>query len=719
MATTANLQTIPYTRQTDSNGRIGPSAKQVVTMRFTFGNGDTPLPGYTIKRGVGTGGFGEVYFAVNEAGKEVALKKIQRNLDIEIRGVRHVLNLKHPNLISLYDIRFDQDNQGWIVMEFVQGIGLREAIDRAPNGMTEEEVIRWFGQIAAGVTHLHDHGIVHRDLKPANIFEDRGIIKIGDYGLSKFISSSRRGAHTESVGTFHYMAPEVGKGEYGKEIDIYALGIILYEMLTGEVPFDGESSQEIIMKHLTADPNLSRLPSPYREVVGKALQKNPTNRYRDIREMLQPLGLAIDSGGMVTKTSQNNPAPATSPITLQPLAPQISPTQNQAGPPPFITNQTMAAGNRVSTPSPVAIDNSDLEYCEPIARQIILLGRGVYHWWNRLPSNGTRFVLALVGTWILISYGLVPLVVVTPFLIAALLLYLPYYIIWWFFKPPHLLNPSGNDPLRSVTHPHPVEKQIQAAKPPVLYPVANFVPGTANVAPQPHARTRLTAAQIRQAQQRTLALQPFAQRLHGLTGSLISASIVITTLGILTFIFTQANANLKTHGLSQTFWTALTALLSAWVILGCSKYWETKDGDHYIRRFSMLTGGLVIGFASYLLSDFLTIQWIGPQFGPALAEKWQGFYSAEGPLLPAFLVHFALLFGLVRWWRQADPLRISRFSVLSVVGVTIAELLVNAVVQIPQPWGLFTAIGTSIAVQMSAPRMFTDNNHDFFNNAIT
>src|SRR2546425_976027 len=95
--------------------------------------------------------------------------------------------------------------------------------------------------IGAGVAYLHDHGIVHRDLKPGNIFSEEGIVKLGDYGLAKFISCSRRSGQTESVGTVHYMAPEVANGRYGKEIDIYALGIILYEMLTGRVPFDGES----------------------------------------------------------------------------------------------------------------------------------------------------------------------------------------------------------------------------------------------------------------------------------------------------------------------------------------------------------------------------------------------------------------------------------------------------------------------------------------------
>ena len=147
----------------------------------------------------------------------------------------------------------------------------------------------WIRGIGAAVAYLHDHGIVHRDLKPGNIFRDEGIVKVGDYGLAKFISQTRRSGHTESVGTVHYMAPEVAKGRYGKEIDIYALGIILYELLTGRVPFEGESVAEVLMKHLTAKPDLSPLAEPYRSVVARALEKDPDDRFRSVEEMLAAL----------------------------------------------------------------------------------------------------------------------------------------------------------------------------------------------------------------------------------------------------------------------------------------------------------------------------------------------------------------------------------------------------------------------------------------------
>ena len=107
--------------------------------RFSYQSGSKALAGYTIKRGIGIGGFGEVYFAISDAGKEVALKRIQRNLDVEIRGVSQCLNLKHVNLISLWDIRQDSEGESWVVMEYVPGESLRDVLERNPKGIAHEE----------------------------------------------------------------------------------------------------------------------------------------------------------------------------------------------------------------------------------------------------------------------------------------------------------------------------------------------------------------------------------------------------------------------------------------------------------------------------------------------------------------------------------------------------------------------------------------------------
>jgi hypothetical protein len=279
-------------------------------MRFTYHCGQEPLPGYSIKRGIGWGGFGEVYFAISSGGKEVALKWIRSNLDIELRGVQQCLNLKHPNLVHLYDLRTEANSDRWLVMEYVAGEPLSIILSRHPGGVAPELVREWFQGLANAVHYLHEHGIVHRDLKPANIFLENGLIKVGDYGLCKYIGDSQHAGLTREIGTVHYMAPEISTGNYGRHIDIYAAGIILYEMLTGHVPFDGESAGEVLMKHMTSVPDLSRAPAEFRPILEQALDKNPAKRFRSISEMARKVAAtASPAGGLADESPRPKPAP--------------------------------------------------------------------------------------------------------------------------------------------------------------------------------------------------------------------------------------------------------------------------------------------------------------------------------------------------------------------------------------------------------------------------
>jgi eukaryotic-like serine/threonine-protein kinase len=293
-------------------------------MKFTYSSGTRPLEGFTLKRGIGRGGFGEVYFAVSDGGKEVALKLVRGDTQIELRGVAQCLNLKHPNLVNLYDLRSDNQGDHWVVMEYIAGEPLNVVLGRHPGGLPRELTREWFLGLARAVAYLHDHGIVHRDLKPANIFLENGTVKVGDYGLSKSISTSQRTAQTHSVDTVHYMAPEISTGNYGKQIDTYAAGVILYEMLTGRVPFDGESSGEILMKHLTTPPDLSKVPSEYLPILSKALAKNPSQRYSSMSEMARAIeALGIDSSRVPAAAPTPPPGsaavPARSPRTPEPI----------------------------------------------------------------------------------------------------------------------------------------------------------------------------------------------------------------------------------------------------------------------------------------------------------------------------------------------------------------------------------------------------------------
>ncbi|MBL98288.1 MAG: hypothetical protein CMM06_01230 [Rhodopirellula sp.] len=254
-------------------------------MKFTYITGETPLDGYTIKRGLGRGGFGEVYFAVSDVGKEVALKKVDF-MDAD-RGDNLVLNIRHPHLVQLFDIKHDdQQSESWIIMEYMSGKSLRDVLTQQPEGLTRDEASAWFFAIASGVHRLHLNGFVHRDLKPGNIFQSEGDVKVGDYGLSKLISHSQRNNHTRAIGTCRYMAPEIGKGNYGNQIDIYALGIMLFELLTGDIPFDGECDAEILTKHLTEAPDLTKVPLEYQSAIRKALEKDAGKRYQNVVDMM-------------------------------------------------------------------------------------------------------------------------------------------------------------------------------------------------------------------------------------------------------------------------------------------------------------------------------------------------------------------------------------------------------------------------------------------------
>ncbi|MBM3980876.1 MAG: serine/threonine-protein kinase [Planctomycetes bacterium] len=385
----------------------------MASMKFTYRSGQRPLDGYTLKRGVGQGAFGEVYFAVSDGGKEVALKLLRGHTDAELRGVSHCLNLKHPHLVHLYDLRTDARGEQWVIMEYVFGESLAGVVNKHPTGLPKEVVREWFAALARGVGYLHNQGVVHRDLKPANIFIEHGHLKIGDYGLSRRISGSEGGDLSRGVGTPHYMAPEIKNGNYTCSIDVYACGIILYEMLTGVRPFNGETPLEVLMKHYIDPPDLTKLSPAYRAVLGKALEKDPAKRYATVGELAK----AVDE-----MFGARRDAPAVVP----PLPPGLTPTLPRAPAPATLADVPASAALPVAIPVgvpvkpaappgpiPVAVRDRLTELAGAVALTPLITAACTAPWavfqssvqWSLLAR---LFLLATVLAWAVVLIGRLP-----------------------------------------------------------------------------------------------------------------------------------------------------------------------------------------------------------------------------------------------------------------------------------------------------------------------
>jgi hypothetical protein len=660
-------------RPTDAGSpREGPGGASPAGVRFVYPSGSQPLSGYTVKRGVGHGGFGEVYYAVSDAGKDVALKLIRRNLDVELRGMRQCLNLKHPNLLAIFDIRRDEHDDNWVIMEYVRGYRLDEVLAAHPHGMPQDQAMAWLFGIAAGVACLHDHGIVHRDLKPGNIFCDEGIVKLGDYGLSKFISCSRRSGQTESVGTVHYMAPEIANGRYGKEIDIYALGVILYEMLTGRVPFEGESVGEVLMKHLTTEPDLSALAEPFRSVVGTALQKDPARRFKSVPEMLARL-----------------PRPSRPEVYAGPLP------SSGSGPGSHATTVPGAP------PIPAAIPVAEVVDEEPIYVAVRQFCRRGYDAWNRSSFNTpTKIALVVVGAAVLFmtSAGWMPL------LVSLVLLYACYWVvraILTAFSPhPRLTSPMARPGPRPGFFPP------GGARPAAPPPVSTAAQGSGD---QPFRRDS-RVPYYRDPDSDVLLLGSPRERLAQWVGSLVGSTLVTLVVCLVMLVlngFREAAAEPQLWAAAwwaHYAWLAAVSLACTWAVLTVSKFWEGRRGEAMLRRFVLMVVGLGLGLAAMAATN-----WFGVELAHDKHFMQVLSFQPHRPLLPAdgwpaakyYLAAFATLLAVVRWWRLADPTRNVRMSLWSIVVCVFLAGLTADLWGFPQPWLPMVACSVAVAVQLA------------------
>ena len=257
---------------------------------------------YEIHELIGVGGMANVYRCTDTLDdREVAIKILKdeylNNEEFSRRfknESKAIAMLSHPNIVKVYDVSFGDMIQ-YIVMEYIDGITLKEYIDR--QGIIEwKDVIHLTTQVLKALQHAHESGIVHRDIKPQNIMllQD-GTIKVTDFGIARFSDKATRTMTDQAIGSVHYIAPEQARGDQtdGKS-DIYSVGVMLYEMLTGRLPFDGDTAVSVALMQLQQQPKRPRevnpaIPIGLEQITMKAMQKKPGDRYASAAEMLNDI----------------------------------------------------------------------------------------------------------------------------------------------------------------------------------------------------------------------------------------------------------------------------------------------------------------------------------------------------------------------------------------------------------------------------------------------
>lgn len=257
---------------------------------------------YEILEKIGTGGMALVYKAHdNVLDRDVAIKALRENFDHEsavvsnfIKEARSSASLVHPNVVSVYDV-CEYDGLNYMVMELVNGKTLKEYIKKNQH-LPWQESCNYAIQIGQGIQAAHERNIIHRDIKPQNIIMDSsGTLKVTDFGIAKAMESDKAIAGGTAMGSVHYISPEQARGGYTDfRSDIYSLGIVLYEMLAGRVPFDGDNPVSVALMHIEEDPinvkcvNMD-VPSDLAYVTMKAINRDPDKRYQNMQDFIDDL----------------------------------------------------------------------------------------------------------------------------------------------------------------------------------------------------------------------------------------------------------------------------------------------------------------------------------------------------------------------------------------------------------------------------------------------
>ena len=262
---------------------------------------------YEIKEKIGNGGMAMVYKAKDQVlNRFVAIKILRDEFTTDEEFIKRfsieaqsAASITHPNIVSVYDVG-NEGNLYYIVMELIKGKTLKEIIIEEGGALPWKWSTNIAIQIAAALETAHRNNIVHRDIKPHNIIiTEDGIAKVTDFGIAKAVSNSTITAFGSTIGSVHYFSPEHAKGGYtDSKSDLYSLGVVMYEMLTGKVPFDADTPVSVALKHMQEEPVApkdinEKIPNSLNDIILKAMRKDPTLRYQSATEMLRDLNRAL------------------------------------------------------------------------------------------------------------------------------------------------------------------------------------------------------------------------------------------------------------------------------------------------------------------------------------------------------------------------------------------------------------------------------------------
>lgn len=274
---------------------------------------------YEVQEIIGVGGMSVVYKAYDNVDDRTVAVKILKDEFLNNEEFKRrfkneskaIALLSHENIVKVYDVNFGEKLQ-YIVMEYIDGITLKEYINKQ-NSISWNDALFFMTQILRAVQHAHDKGIVHRDIKPQNIILlPNGNIKVTDFGIARFSRSDTKTLTEQAIGSVHYIAPEQAKGEVTDEkADIYSIGVVLYEMLAGKVPFDSENAVSVALMQVQANAQkLTQInpdiPKGIEQICVHAMQKNPRDRYQTATEMLLDIEEVIKNPNTTFNYSNNN-----------------------------------------------------------------------------------------------------------------------------------------------------------------------------------------------------------------------------------------------------------------------------------------------------------------------------------------------------------------------------------------------------------------------------